>query len=325
MSGMSGMSGIMWMPADPPTLLRLLAVHLQPIPVLPAFAAALLVGYLAAVAALRRRGDAWPLARTLWWTAGVASLLVMTATGFDGYGMELFSVHMVQHMTIGMVTPLLLTLGAPITLALRVLPARPHGARAMLLAALHSRFASAITHPLVVVGIFLVSLYGLYFTPVFDFLMSTMWGHNLMLLHFLAVGMLYFWGVMGVDPGPPAPKRGLRSLGRPLLRVLELVATVPFHAFFGVIVMVAPAVLLRFFAMPPASWHLSALTDQQTAGGIAWSFTELPTLLVLGVLLLQWQRSETRANARADRREARSGDPELEAYNAYLARLGRRD
>ena len=331
MGGGSDMSGLMWMPTAPPTLARIFAIHPQPVPVLPLAALAMLIGYLAAVAALKRRGDRWPLARTIWWTVGVASLLLMTATGFDGYGMRLFSVHMVQHMTIGMVSPVFLTLGAPVTLALRALPAKPHGvpsARGALLAVLHSRVVGFVTHPIVVVAIFLISLYGLYFTSVFDTLMRTMWGHNLMLAHFLVVGMLYFWGVMGIDPSPKPATRGLRSLGKPMMRVLELVATVPFHAFFGVVIMIAPDLLLPFFAHPPAAWGISPLDDQATAGGIAWGFTELPTLLVLAVLLQQWQRDEKRANARADRKLARAGglvEPDLDEYNDHLRALAARD
>ena len=59
------MTGPMWMPTAPPTAARLLAVHLQPVPVLPAIALLLLVAYLAGVLVLVRRGDRWPIARTM--------------------------------------------------------------------------------------------------------------------------------------------------------------------------------------------------------------------------------------------------------------------
>ena len=56
-------------------------------------------------------------------------------------------------------------------------------------------------------ALFMTSLYGLYFTPVFDYLMGTWWGHNLMLVHFLLIGFIYFWGIIGVDPSPQIPGR----------------------------------------------------------------------------------------------------------------------
>ena len=323
-----GMSGTMWMPSLPPTFARLVEWHLQPIPVFPVLATVLFLGYLLGVAALHRRGASWPLARTIWWLAGIATILLVTATGVDGYGMELFSVHMVQHMVLSMLTPIFLALGAPITLLLRALPARRGGgwnARKVFLAVLHSRVASFLTHPAVTVTLFLVSLYGLYFTPIFDALMSTMWGHNLMLLHFLVIGYLYFWGVMGVDPSPRKAARGIRSFSSPILRILEIVATVPFHAFFGVVVMMSVDLIVRLYAHPNPAWNISALSDQKVGGGIAWGFTELPTLIVLGVLFWQWQSTAARHDRVANRKADADGDAELNAYNARLQAFAARD
>jgi putative copper resistance protein D len=181
-----------------------------------------------------------------------------------------------------------------------------------------------VTHPVVTISLFLMSLYGLYFTPVFDYLMGTMWGHNVMLLHFLAIGFLYFWGVLGVDPSPRRATRGVRQFNGPVLRIFELFATVPFHAFFGVVVMMSVSLIVHFYAIPVPGWGIPPLQDQQLGGGIAWGFTEIPTLVVLGVLFLQWQSSEDRLNRRMDRAERRR-EGEREAYNTFLASLAARD
>jgi putative membrane protein len=238
--------------------------------------------------------------------------------------MELFSVHMVQHMVLGMLTPLLLVMGAPITLLLRSLSGgrRRQAVRRFVLVVLHSPVMRTLTHPLATVVLFLFSLYGLYFTPLFDVLMSTMWGHNLMLLHFAALGGLYFWGVLGIDP---APRRRREIVSAPLRRVLELAVTLPFHAFFGVAVMMSTTLIVGFYAHPIAGWGIAPLTDQQTGGGIAWAFTEIPTLAVLGILFWRSQRSEARANARVESRAPARADDELGAYNAYLSQLASHD
>ncbi len=322
------MSGPMWMPDQAPTLGRVLAWHPQPVPVMPVIVLLLLGLYACGVLVLHRRGVRWPPARVFWWLAGLGIILLVTATGIEGYGMELFSIHMIQHMVLNMLAPVFLVLGAPITLLLRALPAGP-GSRGRLrrgvLWILHTRYAAFLMHPAVTFGLFIMSLYGLYFTPVFDYLMGSWWGHSVMLVHFLLIGFLYFWGIIGVDPSPRATGRGLRRVAGPVLPVLELAATAPFHAFFGVVVMMSTTLLVKFYSHPMPGWRLDPLADQAAGGGIAWAFTELPTLLVLGALVVKWQKSEQRATRAADRRVARDGDTELVDYNAYLQSLHRRD
>lgn len=327
MQMMSG-QGIMWMPFQPPTVANLLEWHLQPVPMLPMFAVVLLGLYLVGVWRLHARGVHWPLSRTLWWLLGVALIWEATATGLDGYGMELFSVHMIQHMILSMFAPIFLVLAAPMTLLLRALPSRPHGqksARTLLLKFLHSRFARVMTNPVVTGSLFMMSLYGLYFTSIFDFLMRTMWGHNIMLLHFVLIGMLYFWGIIGADPSPRRYSGHRGNLSGAATRVFELFATTPFHAFFGIVVMMSAGLIVGWYRVPIPGWGISPLADQRVGGGIAWAATELPTLIVLSLLFWQWQKSEARHERVAERKIQRFGDVERDAYNDYLASLATHD
>lgn len=271
------------------------------------------------VVRLVRRGDKWPVGRTVSFVVGVLLVLLVTCTGLNDYGMVMFSVHMVQHMVISMLAPIMLLLGAPITLALRALPVAGKGRkgpRELLLMLLHSWYMRIVTHPAFTIPMFIASLYALYFTPLFDFLMGSKPGHVAMMLHFLAVGLFFFWPIMGVDPGPHRPGH--------LMRMLELFAGMPFHAFFGIALMMASAPMVKTYEDPPASLGIDALADQNAAGGIAWAFSEIPSVLVLLALLFQWYRSEQRQARRKDRAADRDGDKELEAYNAYLASLNAR-
>lgn len=276
--------------------------------------------YGAGVVRLIRRGDRWPVGRCIAWLLGIGTILLVTCTGLNDYGMVLFSAHMMQHMVLSMLSPILLLLGAPITLALRALrPARKgsgKGPRELLVALLHSRFVRILSHPAFTLPLFIASLYGLYFTPLFDFLMGYRIGHIGMIVHFLAVGLAFFWPIMGVDPGPHRP--GF------VMRIIELFMGMPFHAFFGVAVMMATSPLVTTFntAVAPAGTDLIA--DQKLAGGITWAFGEIPTAIVLIALTLQWARSEERQARRRDRAADRDGDAELVAYNAYLASLDKR-
>ncbi|MFF8943646.1 cytochrome c oxidase assembly protein [Streptomyces sp. NPDC014864] len=307
----------MTMDLPPFTLARSLAWSADPF-----FLVACLLGlglYAWGVVRLRRRGDSWPVGRTAAFVTGVLTVGLMMCTRLNDYGMVMFSVHMVQHMVISMLSPILILLGAPVTLALRALPVAGRGRkgpREVLLALLHSRYLRIVTHPAFTIPMFIASLYALYFTPLFDFLMGSKAGHVGMMVHFLAVGVVFFWPIMGVDPGPNRPGY--------LMRMLELFAGMPFHAFFGIALMMATTPMVGTFLHPPASLGIDPLSDQNAAGGIAWAFSEIPSVLVLLALLFQWYRSEQRQARRKDRAADRDGDKELEAYNAYLASLNAR-
>ena len=309
----------MWVPGEPPTWGRMFQPHLGPESVLAVLSVVALLVYLAAVLRLGRTGVRWPWWRTLAWTAGTASLFAVTGTWLNGYSMLLFSVHMTQHMVLSLITPLLLLLGAPVTLILRTLP-RGHGAsgapRALLLGALHSRFARFVSHPLFTVPLFLASLYGVYFTGVFDDLMRSPVGHQFMLAHFVVVGLLFFGPIVAQDPWP-------RTLSHPG-RLLELFLPVPFHAFFGIAIMMSTSLVVTTFAHPPAGWDVDTLSDQSTAGGIVWGFGELPTVLVLAVVFFSWANADERRGRALDRAAERTGDAELAAYNARLKALAER-
>src|SRR3954470_21558025 len=309
----------MWVPGEPPTWGRMFIPHLDAVSVLAVLSVVALVVYLGAVLRLRGSGVSWPWWRVLAWVAGGVSLFAVTGTWFNGYSMVLFSVHMTQHMVLSLITPLLLLIGAPITLALRTLP-RGQGAagapRALLLDALHSRFARFVAHPLFTVALFIASLYGVYFTPLFDDLMSNPVGHQLMLAHFVVTGLLFFGPIVAQDPWP-------RTMSHPA-RLLELFLPVPFHAFFGVAIMMAGSLVVETFARPPAGWGVDPLSDQGVAGGIVWAFGELPTVLVLGVVFFSWASSEERRGRALDRAADRHDDAERPASNAGLRALAER-
>ncbi|KUF16943.1 MULTISPECIES: cytochrome c oxidase assembly protein [Streptomyces] len=311
--GMHGMN----MDLPPFTLGRGLEPSADPFFLIGCLVALALYGW--GVVRLVRRGDKWPVGRTVSFVIGVLTVLLVMCTKLNDYGMVLFSVHMVQHMVISMLSPILLLMGAPITLALRALPVAGRGRkgpRELLLALLHSRYVRIITHPAFTIPLFIASLYALYFTPLFDTLMGSKVGHIGMMVHFLAVGLVFFWPIMGVDPGPHRPGY--------LMRMLELFAGMPFHAFFGIALMMASEPMVGTYKNPPASLGVEALADQNAAGGIAWAFSEIPSVLVLLALLFQWYRSDQREGRRKDRAADRDGDKELEEYNAYLASLAAR-
>lgn len=274
--------------------------------------------YLRGLWVMHRRGDAWPIGRTLSWLAGMAAIAWATFGGLGEYSHVLFSAHMASHMLLSMVAPIFLVLGAPVTLALRTLPGpRQPGdvsPRSLLLGFLHSRFAQFVTHPIVGPVLFIGSLYGLYFTGLFETLMSNHWGHAVMEIHFLAAGTLFYYVLIGIDPAP-------RALA-PIARFGVLLVTLPFHAFFSVAVMSSNTVFaLEYWKTLDRPYLTDLLSDQYLGGGMAWATGEVPLLLVMIAILFQWFRSDAREAKRFDRAEDRTEDAALEAYNAQLREL----
>jgi cytochrome c oxidase assembly factor CtaG/putative copper export protein len=278
--------------------------------------------YLAGVRRLRRRGDDWPPGRTAAWLLGCLVLLFATSSGLGRYMPAMFSMHMADHMLLSMLVPILLVLGGPVSLALRALPTAgrddPPGMREWLLAALHSRLSRFLTNPVVATVLFVAGFYGLYLGGLFDAAVDSHMGHVAMNVHFLVSGYLFYWVVIGVDPTPrPIP---------PLAKVAVVFASLPLHAFFGVFLMSMQNVLGQsFYRSLHLSWHTDLLGDQRLGGGIAWAAGEIPLVVVMIALLVQWTRSDQRTATRLDRAAERNDDAELAAYNAMLAELARRD
>ncbi|WP_422742814.1 cytochrome c oxidase assembly protein [Mycobacterium sp. WMMD1722] len=289
-------------------------------PLFGAAAAVLLLVYVLGVVRLRRRGDHWPVGRTIAWAIGTVALLIVTSSGVRAYGSAMFSVHMGEHMALNMFIPVLLVLGAPVTLALRVLPAahgdQPPGPREWIQWFVHSPATRFLSHPVVAFTLFVGSLYLVYFTPLFDTFVRYHWGHELMTLHFLLVGYLYYWGIIGVDPGP----KRLPFLGRLGL----LFAVMPFHAFFGIATMTMTDLLGgTFYRQAGLPWMANLTDDQHLGGAIAWGASELPVIIVVVALVAQWARQDRRAGVRHDRHADSGYDDDLDAYNAMLAELAR--
>ena len=262
--------------------------------------------YVAGVVRLHRRGVGWPVGRSIAFLGvGLGTILVATCSALGTYDTTLVSVHMVQHMLLTMVAPVFLALGAPVTLALRTLP--PRGRR-RLTAVLHSRVARVLTFPLVSGALFIATPFALYFSGWYQATLEHPWLHDLTHLHFVLVGCLWFWPLVGVDPVPgrlPYP-----------MRLIAVFLTMPFHAFMGVAIMGSSTLIAQdWYADLDRPWGPSLATDQQWAGGLLWASGDIVALIVFSVLFVQWMRASEREAVREDRRLDR-----LDAQTAARAR-----
>jgi putative copper resistance protein D len=264
-------------------------IHLTSLVALFLLVAALLYGY--GVYRLRKRGDHWPPGRTVAFVAGgLGSIAAVTVTGLEAYDDTLLSVHMVQHMVLAMIGPIFLALGAPVALALRTMRRQP---RRTLLAFLHSRYLRVLTFPLVAFGIFIANPFALYFTGLYRLTLEHAWLHELTHIHFIVTGCLFFWPLLGLDPLPnrwPYP-------GRALLMVLS----VPFHTVLGLTIMQDRTLLAGdYYPGLHLTWA-DPKSDQVLAGGILWAGGEVVSVVMLGILVVQWIRQSEREARRIDR------------------------
>ncbi len=279
------------------------------------------VFYIAGVRRLRARGDTWHIGRTISWVAGCLVLLLVTNGGLNRYQEYLFSAHMTAHMMLTMVIPALLVLGAPVTLIARAVDRRDDGSwgvREWTLWAVHTPYARFISGPVVAAVIFALSLWVFYYTPIVGWAVREHLGHQWMTIHFLISGYLFVQALIGIDPGP-------HRTAYPV-RLLVLLGTMAFHAFFGVAIMAQTGLIeASWYGAMGRTWGAVPLVDQQIGGGIAWSIGEIPTVILALAVALAWARDDQKVARRLDRNADRTGEAELAAYNAMLTRMGEND
>ena len=309
----------------PPNLWKLLTIYDPDAFILGAMIVAVAL-YIKGVRVLSKRGDSWPVGRTVAFALGIAAIDFATSGGLGVYAKFSFEYHMIAHMVLGMIAPIGIVLGAPITLALRTLPIgrnpEERGVRGTLISLLHSKVTSIVTNPVVVLAIFDGSLFVLYFTSLFGGMMQSHAGHLFMNVHFILAGILFFHVIIGVDPNP-------RKVPH-IVRIVILFAAMSIHAFFS-IALISTSTLLDqgYYKSLENPWLGDLLADQHAGGSIGWAMGEIPILLALVATFIQWMRDDSREAKRIDRNEARlaaMGQPdELAEYNLYLSKLNKRD
>ena len=307
-----------------PTLSRILLAY-QPDALILGILIFFVALYVKAVVVLSRRGDKWPVGRTISFACGVAAVDFATSGGLGVYAMFSFQYHMIAHMVLSMIAPIFFVLSAPITLALRTLPqgrtSEEGGVRSILISFLHSRYSMILTNPLTALALFDGSLFALYFTDLFGNLMQSHSGHLFMNIHFLLVGFLFFHIIIGIDPNPKKIPH--------IVRIVMLFAAMSIHAFFSIALISATTLIDNgYYASLRTPWLTDLLADQNLAGSVGWAMGEIPIILALVATFIQWMRADKRETKRIDRNEARlaaMGEPdELAQYNNYLAQLQRR-
>lgn len=264
---------------------------------------------------LGRRGDRWPIGKTLAWYSGLVILAFVLLSGLATYDRVAFSLHMTQHMVLGVLVPILLVLAAPISLAQRALPPagrnNPTGLREWLLSALNSGFVRFPTHPVTAFVLFVSAPYLVYFSGLFELTMRQYWAHELMNMQLVLVGYLFFESLIGMDP--------IFYRASYSTRILTLFASVAMHTFLAVALMSRETIIApTYYIALDRPWWTDLLTDQNTGSAFAWELGAVFALIALIVLLRGSQVATIGPAGRNGQQSNRDGDRELVEHNQML-------
>src|SRR6266704_1785440 len=270
----------------PPTLRSvLLDWSFDPLVAVPLLAVAVL--YLRGRQRIVGRGQRWPAQRTACFLSGLGMIALALQSPIERYDTALVSVHASQHL-------LLMTTSPQV--------------RKRIVRVVHSPPVRIIGYPLVAWVLFTMTLYALYFSPLFDLSLRNQYVHDAIHLHFIAVGLLFWWPVVGVDP--------TRWRLHHLARVLYVFLMVPFHAFLGVAIMNSGHLLAPSLGAFVRTWGPTPLADQQAGGAIMWGAGDIISLVAVIAILASWASYEEKVAAREDRRIARERAARAQAAQA---------
>ena len=237
----------------------------------------LLAGYFYAVTQLRDRvSDAGRVKRSqvVLYCSGVFSLYLVAGTPVHDISEQyLLTVHMFQHTVFTMISPVLLLAGIPGWMWQALL--RPRGALTI---------GRALTHPVVAFGMF-NGLFVLSHLPeAVNYALYHHWFHLLVHIGLVATALLMWWPVL-------SNVLELPRLGPPLrmsyLFVQSLLPTV-----VAAFVTFADGAVYSFYSKAPRMWGLTAVEDQQIAGGVMKLMGSLILWGFIAVIFFQWYAQE---------------------------------
>ncbi|HUE59552.1 MAG TPA: cytochrome c oxidase assembly protein [Acidimicrobiales bacterium] len=238
-----------------------------------------LAWYAWSVRRLALRGRVWPVSRTASFVLAEILLALGLLSGISAHD-ENFGVHTIQHILIGMVAPVFFALSAPITLALQ---ASPRPVQSGIIKVLHSPVGRIASNPVFTWAFYGVSIFGLYFTSLYAITLRNDTVHNLVHLHLIVAGCLFWWPAVAIDPLPRRITYGAR--------IGYLMLALPFHTILG---MALDSQTTRITPSTP-------LSDLHMGGGLMWVAGEALGLFGTLAVLVQWLRADERAARRTDR------------------------
>jgi putative membrane protein len=242
-----------------------------------------------------RRGS-WSLWRATSFAAGLLTLAVALLSGVDRIADELLSVHMVQHMLLALLAPVLLLCGAPVKLAL---VASSGSSRRRLGVLFVSRPIRTLTHPAIGLALFVSVELTTHLTGFYQLALEDETLHAFEHAAYFWSGLLLFAPLIAADPLPHPPA--------PLARFSWMMGAMTAMAVPGAVLTFSESVRYPFYLAPARALGRSALADQHLAGAIMWVGSGLAMFaLALGVTFSSMLAEERRQRRREQHLDARA-------------------
>lgn len=249
--------------------------------------------------------DAW---RSVAFLGGLLAIFVALQSPIDTFADDLFSVHMLQHLLLSFVAAPLFVLAGPMLIVLRV--AGSSARRRVLLPLLRSRAVRLVTFPGLTWGLFVAVMWIAHFSPLFELALESEAVHQAEHALFLGSAFLYWLPAIGTEPLPWR----LGGSGR----LLYLLLGMPLSTVLGMLIVAQTGVLYPAYLGGDAA---AALADQRLAGAVMWVGGDLVSVLLVGVVVAQWLRTERRrVRRRAEHRSVSQAPAPEPATTSSIAR-----
>lgn len=270
-------------------------------PYVGAILLAIAVLYVTGTVVVRRRGERWPVHRTVVFLLGVALFGWTTMSFLAVYQQVMFWPRAVQIITLLMVVPLFLALGTPVRLAIE---GGPRWLGAVVRRVLATRIAALATFPAVVSIVFLATPFTVYFSPVYEDTLRSRGAAWVLSFALSALGFFYYWTRLRLDPVP----KEYPHLVSVWITFAEAIA----DGALGLTLMLGHHLVAGdWYTALNKPWGPAPKQDQVWGGGALWLIGDLAGVPFLGAL---WRRMFDE-----DRAKAAEVDAELDAIEAAEA------
>jgi putative membrane protein len=232
-----------------------------------------------------RRESQAPVWRLCCFMAGVLVALLALVSPVDALADQLFFAHMVQHVLLLDLAPILAIVGLtkailrPVTRAVHELERR----------------AGAIAHPAFAVLLYVTVIWAWHVPSAYDYAVRHPLVHVLEHISFVIAGSLYWWHLLS----PIRARLRLEGMGP----VIYMVTTKLFVGALGMGLAFAPSALYPYYAHRARVWGISAIDDQSIAGLVMAVEQSLVMGVALAVLFMRALTESERAQQRRERYE----------------------